>query len=214
MYMGPQMMQYFTQLHEYLHAQSRNMEEMRKLIEKLNQDIDELKEKQVPPVIKNEYKFDLLKVERLEGTLNIGLNPNGADAGMGEYSINQTTESEPPADQADSPAFGRVQKEIYDYLDHEAYRALERIEEEAGYPLDEHYRAFIIDDIKKQIDARIRYYLTQSDTRHWEPEQINALCQKTIQKVKRDIERTCETFVKNLPRGVSGTGHDLQSDQP
>ncbi|MDF2680002.1 MAG: spore gernimation protein [Brevibacillus sp.] len=205
MYMGPEMMQYFQQLHEYLQVQNKHMEAMKKLIEKLNQDIDEMKEKQVPPVIKNEYKFDLLKVERLEGTLNIGLNPKGVDAGMGEYSINQTTEDKPPPRRTDSPAFGRVQKDIYDYLNHDAYQVLERIEEEAGYPLDDTYRAFIMDDIKKQIDSRIRHYLNQTETEDWEPEQIDALCQRTIQKVKRDIERTCETFVKNLPRGVDET---------
>lgn len=209
MYMGPELMQYFQQLHEYLHAQNKNMEAMKKLIEKLNKDIDELKEKQVQPVIKNEYKFDLLKVERLEGTLNIGLNPKGADAGMGEYSINQSTDDKPPPDRSDSPAFGRVQREIYDYLNHDAYGALERIEEEVGYPLDDNYRTFIMDDIKKQIDPRIHYYLKQAESEGWEPEHIDALCQVTIQKVKRDIDRTCETFVRNLPRGVNENGHDL-----
>ncbi|WP_238933379.1 hypothetical protein [Brevibacillus choshinensis] len=48
MYMGPEMMQYFQQLHEYLHMQNKNMEAMRQLIEKLNKDIDELKDKHVP----------------------------------------------------------------------------------------------------------------------------------------------------------------------
>jgi len=210
MYMGPEMMQYLQQLHEYLHVQSKNMEAMKKLIEKLNRDIDELKERQAPPpVIKNEYKFDLLKVERLEGTLNIGLNPKGADGGMGEYAINPSTQDTPAPDRSDSPAFARVQKEIHDYLSHDAYGVLERIEEEAGYPLDDTYRTFIMDDIKKQIDSRIRYYLNQAQAEGWEPEQMDALCERTIQKVKRDIERTCETFVKNLPRGVNDTGHDL-----
>lgn len=209
MYMGPEMMQYFQQLHEYLHVQNKNMEAMKQLIEKLNKDIDELKDKQVPPVIKNEYKFDLLKVERLEGTLNIGLNPKGADAGMGEYSIHQTTDDQPQPDRADSPAFKRVQKEIYEYLDHDAYGALERIEAEVGYPLDDNYRAFIMEDIKKQIDPRIHYYLKQAESEGWEPEHIDAICKRTIEKVKRDIDRTCETFVKNLPRGVNENGHDL-----
>ncbi|WP_246010842.1 spore germination protein GerPC [Brevibacillus nitrificans] len=210
MYMGPEMMQYFQQLHEYLQAQNKHMEAMKKLIEKLNQDIDELKEKQVPPVIRNEYKFDLLKVERLEGTLNIGLNPKGADAGMGELSIpGQTPEERPTTGTADTPAFRRVQQEIYDFLGHDAYQVLERIEEEAGYPLDDTYRSFIMDDIKKQIDPRIRYYLKQSEAEGWEPEHIDAVCQRTIQKVKRDIERTCESFIKNLPRGGIDGGHDL-----
>lgn len=205
MYMSPEMMQYLHQLHEYLHVQNQHMEAMRTLIEKLKQDVDELKEKQAPPpVIKHEYKFDLLKVERLEGTLNIGLNPNGAEGGMGEVSVPPRTEGgiQPSSRNGDTPAFSRVQKEIHDFLGHEAYDVLKRIEEAEDYPLDDTYRAFIIDDIKRQIDPRIRHYLNQSQAEDWEPEQLDALCHNTVEKVKRDIERTCETFVKNLPRGV------------
>lgn len=202
MYMGPEMMRYFQQMHDYLQTQNKKMEIMKQMIEQLHQDVNELKEKQVPTVIKNEYKFDLLKVERLEGTMNIGLNPKNADAGMGEMSINQTTDSL-AVDQRPSASFDRVQKEIYRFLAHDAYQVLQRIEEECGYPLDDPYRSFIVDDIKKQIDQRIHHYLNQMDTSELEPEQLDAWEQKTIQKVKRDIERTCESFVKNLPREVA-----------
>ncbi|MGG1661655.1 spore germination protein GerPC [Brevibacillus sp. NRS-1366] len=199
MYMSPEMMQYFQQLHDYMHVQNKKIESMKQMIEQLQQDVNELKEKQVPSVIKNEYKFDLLKVERLEGTLNIGLNPKGSDSSIGDFAINQ--QMDVPADpKRTSPAFERVQKEINDYLDRDAYGVLERIEEECGYPLDDAYRGFIMDDIKRQIDQRIRHYLGQMDTTGWEPEQIDAWEQKTVQKVKRDIEKTCETFLKNLPR--------------
>lgn len=199
MYMGPEMMQYFQQLHDYLKVQNQKIEAMKQMIEQMQEDINELKEKQVPSVIKNEYKFDLLKVERLEGTLNIGLNPKSTDSAIGDLAINQTMDV-PTGPKKKSPSFDRVQKEINAYLNHDAYQVLARIEEECGYPLDDAYRGFIMDDIKKQIDQRIRHYLNQMDTTEWEPEQIEAWEQKTIQKVKRDIERTCETFVQNLPR--------------
>jgi len=199
MYMSPEMMQYFQQLHDYLQVQNQKMESMKQMLEQMQQDLDELKGKQVPSVIKNEYKFDLLKVERLEGTLNIGLNPNSSDPNIGDFAINQSMDVPSPP-KASSDSFDRVQKEIHRYLDNDAYRVLERIEEECGYSLDDSYRGFIMDDIRKQIDHRIRHYLNQFDTTQWEPEQIDAWEQKTIQKVKRDIERTCETFVQNLPR--------------
>ncbi|GED70654.1 germination protein PC [Brevibacillus reuszeri] len=199
MYMSPELMQYFQQLHDYLQVQNKKMESMKQMLEQLQQDVNELKEKQVPSVIKNEYKFDLLKVERLEGTLNIGLNPKSSDSSIGDFAINQSMDVPSPPHSA-SDSFERVQREINRYLDHDAYRVLERIEDECGYPLDDAYRGFIMDDIRKQIDHRIRYYLNQFDTSQWEPEQIEAWEQKTVQKVKRDIERTCETFIQNLPR--------------
>ncbi|GEB33040.1 MULTISPECIES: spore germination protein GerPC [Brevibacillus] len=202
MYIGSEVMQYLQQLHDYIQTQNKKIEKMKQMIEELQQDIKDLKEKQVPSVIKNEYKFDLLKVERLEGTLNIGLNPKGNDSGIGELSINQTM-NVPSGEQKNSPLFDRVQKEIYRYLESDAYHVLERIEEECGYPLNDDYRAFILDDIKKQIDQRIRYYVNQLPADDLEPEQIDALVPKIVQKVKRDIEKTCESFVKNLPREVN-----------
>ncbi|MGN7469997.1 spore germination protein GerPC [Brevibacillus sp. SAFN-007a] len=185
---------------------------MKQMIEELQQDVQDLKEKQVPSVIKNEYKFDLLKVERLEGTLNIGLNPKSNDSGIGDFSINQSMDV-PNGEKQTAPLFDRVQKEIYRYLTSDAYQVLERIEEECGYPLNDDYRDFILGDIKKQIDQRIRHYVNQLQTDEWEPEQLDAWVEKTVQKVKRDIEKTCESFIKNLPREVNETGHDLPSDK-
>ncbi|MGZ0049959.1 spore germination protein GerPC [Brevibacillus gelatini] len=201
MYMGPEMMQYLQQLHDYIQTQNKKMEKMKQMIEELQQDVKDLKEKQVPSVIKNEYKFDLLKVERLEGTLNIGLNPKSNDSGIGEFSINQSMDV--PNGQKNTPLFERVQKEIYRYLKADAYQVLQRIEEECGFPLNDDYRDFILEDIKKQIDQRIRHYVNQLQTDEWEPEQLDVWAEKIVQKVKRDIEKTCESFIKNLPREVN-----------
>lgn len=201
MYIDQDILQYFRQMNDYLHAQNQQMESMKKLIEQLNQEMNEWREKQVPTVIKNEYKFDLLKVEKLEGTMNIGLNPKGNDAAIGEFSVPSSTVSG-PTESAGSSAFKRVQNEIYRYMEQDAHQVLKRIEEDYGHSLDPAYRSFILEDIKKQIDQRILHYLGQLDTKELEPEQREAWEQKVIQKVKRDIERTCTTFVTHLPREV------------
>ncbi|WP_041749521.1 spore germination protein GerPC [Brevibacillus brevis] len=202
MYMEHEMMQYIQQLHDYIQSQNKKIEHMRQMLEQLQQDVNDLKERQIPSVIKNEYKFDLLKVERLEGTLNIGLNPKGNDSGIGDFSINQSMDIPDPP-QTSAPLFDRVQNEIYQYLEGDAYLVLEKIETECNYPLDQNYRAFILDDIKKQIDQRIKHYLNDLPTDELEPEQHDIFVQTIVQKVKRDIDKTCETFVKNLPREVN-----------
>ncbi|BAH44782.1 probable spore germination protein [Brevibacillus brevis NBRC 100599] len=200
--MEHEMMQYIQQLHDYIQSQNKKIEHMRQMLEQLQQDVNDLKERQIPSVIKNEYKFDLLKVERLEGTLNIGLNPKGNDSGIGDFSINQSMDIPDPP-QTSAPLFDRVQNEIYQYLEGDAYLVLEKIETECNYPLDQNYRAFILDDIKKQIDQRIKHYLNDLPTDELEPEQHDIFVQTIVQKVKRDIDKTCETFVKNLPREVN-----------
>ncbi|MBY0088635.1 MULTISPECIES: spore germination protein GerPC [Brevibacillus] len=202
MYMGHEMMQYIQQLHDYIQSQNKKIENMRQMLEQLQQDVNDLKERQIPSVIRNEYKFDLLKVERLEGTLNIGLNPKGNDSGIGDFSINQSMDIPDPP-QTSAPLFDRVQNEIYQYLEGDAYLVLEKIETECNYPLDQNYRAFILDDIKKQIDQRIKHYLNELPADELEPEHLDIFVQTIVQKVKRDIDKTCETFVKNLPREVN-----------
>ncbi|MBH0333465.1 spore germination protein GerPC [Brevibacillus brevis] len=202
MYMEHEMIQYIQQLHDYIQSQNKKIEQMRQMLEQLQQDVNDLKERQIPSVIRNEYKFDLLKVERLEGTLNIGLNPKGNDSGIGDFSINQSMDIPDPP-QTSAPLFDRVQNEIYQYLEGDAYLVLEKIETECNYPLDQNYRAFILDDIKKQIDQRIKHYLNDLPTDELEPEQHDIFVQTIVQKVKRDIDKTCETFVKNLPREVN-----------
>ena len=45
------------------------------MINKLSKEIDALKDKPPINVERLEYKFDQLKIEKLDGTLNIGINP-------------------------------------------------------------------------------------------------------------------------------------------
>ncbi|MFH5185103.1 spore germination protein GerPC [Paenibacillus sp. TAB 01] len=68
------------------------------------------------------------------------------------------------------------------------------MEQQYRYPLDEPYRKFIVEDVKKQIDERIRYYLQKH------PEPMEDKERSIIEEVKQDIEKTFEAFIQNLPR--------------
>ena len=70
------MYQYLQQLHSIVMKQENKILHLEKAIFQLNKEIQELKQKPAIHVDKMEYKFDQLKVETLEGTLNIGLNPS------------------------------------------------------------------------------------------------------------------------------------------
>ncbi len=199
MFMNHDMMYYFQQLDAYLRSQNAKLDELTRTIQQLQKEVAQLKEKNSPSVIRNEYKFDLLKVERLEGTLNIGLNPNGSDSSIEEFAVNQTMDV-PSPEERHPDLFTGIQQKIVHYLDDEAYEVLRGMEEKYAYPLDDPYRRFILDDVKKQIDKRIHYYVNQHKTAEMEPEQAIEIEQAVIKKVKQDIEKTCEAFIKNLPR--------------
>lgn len=188
---------YINQLTHYLQFQQKKLDEMHQVIKQLQQDVSDLKTN--PQTIKNEYKFDLLKVENLQGTLNIGLTPNGNEASLGELDVNQSMKV-PQGEQPHPELYSGVKSKISHYLNHKAVRDLNDLEEKYNYPLDDQYRSFIIDDVKKQIDQRILYYLHQIRSDQFTPEQQDNLEQLTTQKVIQDIKQTFEAFMKNLPK--------------
>lgn len=66
---------YFQQLHAYLQWQTQKLQQLEASIGLLQQEIDALKQQRTVRVDKIEYKFDQLKIERLDGTLHIGISP-------------------------------------------------------------------------------------------------------------------------------------------
>ncbi|WP_391560723.1 spore germination protein GerPC [Robertmurraya sp.] len=200
MYYQSEWIQYVQQLQSYMQAQSMKMEEMNRMIQQLIGEINDLKKTgSPPPVIRNEYKFDLLKVEKLEGTLNIGISPNGKDSSIDELDVDQVVDvpemwqQQPEMDQ-------RIQQQIHQYLDVDAYQTLKYIEQENQYPLDEPYRKFIVEDVKKQIHPRIQHYMKKVSLDRADSERITQAEKAIVQKVKKDIDKTFEAFIKNLPR--------------
>ncbi|GAC90198.1 spore germination protein PC [Anoxybacillus flavithermus NBRC 109594] len=185
---------YFKQLEAYLKWQQQKMQSLEQAVNDLQQQYEQLKKKPHTTIEKIEYHFDQLKVETLEGTLNIGLNP----ATFGEDTIenfavpkSQTIIPQP------TPIFRNIQTAVHSYLQEEGENIIARIEQTYGRSLDSAYREFILQDIVRQIDDRIHFYLRQ----YGEHEQENdALQQTIISYLKRDIEHSIDTFLKHLPR--------------
>jgi len=196
-YWSQEWLRYIQQVNEYLQYQNQQIQQLTSRLDELDKEVKELQKKsaQQQPVINNEYRFDLLKVEKLEGTLNIGLNPNPGDkdSSIEEFAVGQSV-STPPGSEQYGPMFQDIQDQVQQYLSSDAYRALEKMEQQYRYPLDEPYRKFIVEDVKKQIDERIRYYLQKH------PEPMEDKERSIIEEVKQDIEKTFEAFIQNLPR--------------
>ncbi len=69
---------YLHQLQQALQAQQTAILNLEDQVRLLQEELNELKNRPSSSVGKVEYKFDQLKVENLNGTLNIGLNPFSA----------------------------------------------------------------------------------------------------------------------------------------
>ncbi len=66
---------YLHQLQQALQAQQATILNLEDQVRQLQEELNELKSRPSSSIGKVEYKFDQLKVENLNGTLNIGLNP-------------------------------------------------------------------------------------------------------------------------------------------
>jgi spore germination protein PC len=181
---------YFKQLEAYLKWQQQKMQSLEKAVHHLQQQYDELKKKPRTTIEKIEYHFDQLKVETLEGTLNIGLNPATFNEDtIEDFGVPKSTTIIPQP----TPIFRNIQAAVHAYLQEEGENIIARMEQTYNRSLDPTYRQFILQDIERQIDDRIHFYLQQYNEQGRSEEQF-------IAYLKRDIEYSIETFLKHLPR--------------
>ncbi|QYR22592.1 spore germination protein GerPC [Paenibacillus sp. sptzw28] len=208
--MPPELLRFLQQLNGYMHYQNQQIQQMDERIQGLIQEFNRFKEKYTePPVIRNEYRFDLLKVEKLEGTLNIGINPNGAengsDSSIEEFAIGQSMEVPSMIEKQYPQLYPGVKQQVDDYLNNGAFESLKQLENQYSHPLDDQYRKFILEDVRNQIDNRIRDYLKRIHPEEAAPKQLTYIQQSVYEDVKRDIDKTFETFLRNLLRKENGS---------
>ena len=78
-----------------------------------------------------EYKFDQLKVENLNGTLNIGLNPFSAKGQQIEdFQVDTETLKVNPETDTNPDFYQSILQEMHRYLDEEAYNRILHFEQE------------------------------------------------------------------------------------
>ncbi|ANB61587.1 spore germination protein GerPC [Anoxybacteroides amylolyticum] len=189
---------YFTKLHEYLTWQTNKINKLEQQLVRLEKEIQELKQRPQTTIEKIEYKFDQLKVETLEGTLNIGLTPNGGTT-IEDFAVSPEKTVIPKPEPV---LFRNIQAKINDYLANDCKTLLAELETKYMYPLDDVYRQFILQDIHRQVDERIQFYLQQKMNSGYVPDPSSSEAVETeiIQKVKQDIEQSLDSFMKHLPK--------------
>lgn len=202
MHYNHDIMTHIQRLYQYSEAQQSKIEQLESTIVDLKNDLEILKKNNSPRVEKIEYKFDQLKIERLEGTLNIGITPSGGiePASIEDFSISRNEIDITNSTQQSPQLYKIIKNEVDTYLNSDCYNVLKQLEQDYNYHLDPSYRNFIVEDVKNQIDQRIQYYLKDISTRESSQESLKQLEQTTITNVKNDINRTLEEFIKHLPK--------------
>jgi spore germination protein PC len=195
---------YVSKLQQMIEDQNEKMKELELQVKKLKKQVNELSEK--PQTI--EYKFDQLKVEKLEGTLHIGIGHSAESKDLIEqFNIGQNTVQMPgqmKRSVIENPNYREMIKAMDEFFEKEAPIYLKSLETKINVPLDESYRVFILEDVQRQVPGRIKHYLTK-----YEPKDERGR-KDIIQKTKEDIYRGIETFVVHLKDSKSDGGGDSE----
>ncbi|WP_191562380.1 spore germination protein GerPC [Metabacillus idriensis] len=195
LYYDQSMLQYVQNLYCIVQSQDQKIKELESSISAMMAEIGELKKRPSTSIERIEYKFDQLKVETLEGTLNIGLNPTVPDQ-IENFEVEQQ-ELQVNNRKSEEEIFKAVQERLMAFLNEDCVRYIEQLASQHNYELDVAHKEFIIEDIRKQIDSRIRYYLKQGEYSEAVP--ISQQIEENTSKVKQDVERSISHFIHALP---------------
>jgi spore germination protein PC len=188
-------------LHEQVKHQNYHIHKLQQTIKLLEDDIKQLKEKPQTNIEKIEYKFDQLKVETLDGTLNIGFTPNGSGSDpIEEFAVNQSTDV-PHILHTHPELYPTLQERVNHFIEHESMPLFQSLEKKHNITLDSSQRQFIIDDIKKQISERVYFYLNKLDRNKEDFADRVQIEEKTFERVRNDVERAISSFIEKIPKG-------------
>ena len=195
--------QYLQSLQMYIQAQEKRITSLEQTIQKMRDEIKQLDEKKTIHVDKIEYKFDQLKVETLEGTLNIGLNPSDLSA-IEELSVPNQGINTPFSPKEQMHTTMRIEESIYRYLESDLPQIITETQSQLSIQPNDSYLSFIKQDIIKQLPSRIDYYLKTNISPERSQEYDSKNEEQIIEALKQEIRNGVSIFLNNLPDNVKG----------
>ncbi|QAY66274.1 spore germination protein GerPC [Paenibacillus protaetiae] len=204
----PPMPMWIWQFQEALKEQRHEIEKLQKQVAALEEQLQQAGARPMYSIERLEYHFDQLKVQKLEGTLNIGMAPPGECGPVPHGDIDQFTAGTPnvfPAAESTIVTPGVPYPTIYEnvdtYFNEEAPKRLLMLEQEMNVQLDPYHRRIIIDDIRKQVPTRIKYYMKQiggKDQSKGSPEPNSEVIAAVTAKTIRDAESAMRKYVQQI----------------
>lgn len=189
MYQNNDLYQYLHQVQQNMSSQCKKINALENQLKDIQAELIKLKKDKALHVEKIEYNFDQLKIETLEGTLNIGITPSGIDS-IEEFEIENDNSLH---------LTNSIQKQMDNYFNEEVFNDISTIENKYNYFLTDEYKKFVINDVKKQINKQISIYVQNSKSQISD-KNIDTLEKEILKKVVSDVNKAVETFVVKLPR--------------
>ncbi|WP_066252036.1 spore germination protein GerPC [Neobacillus drentensis] len=194
--------QYLQWLQRCIQAQEQRILTLENALQKMKEDIKLVNEKQAVHIDKIEYKFDQLKVETLEGTLNIGLNPSEL-AGIEDFAVQNQSLSSPLSPKNQMQRSMKIEEAIYRYLETDLPLVVEAVQKELNVQPNDEYLSFVKQDIIKQLPSRIEHHLAANSAGSRSSENTPS-DELIIEALKKEIQNGVMVFFSNLPENLKG----------
>ncbi|WP_053220390.1 spore germination protein GerPC [Virgibacillus senegalensis] len=156
MHPPPYWQTYFQQLQQYIQNQDQRLQDLEARVA----DLEKSQKTNHTNVERIDYHFDQLKIERLDGTLHIGVSPEGLDS-IEDFAVNQQQKN---GLQPYSSAPGQqIISGLDRFITSEAPKLLNELSRQYQRPLSPKQKDMLIKDIKQQLPERAAYYLENRD---------------------------------------------------
>ncbi|SFL44423.1 spore germination protein PC [Paenibacillus sp. 1_12] len=203
---------YARQLQAQMQVQMEKMERLEKTVEALQVELKACKEQKRIHIDKIEYKFDQLKVEKLDGTMNIGLTPGALEnlAVNGENTDKSATLSDTGnvngfqtinGDQPFMPPLGireEISKELHRFMEEQVPKQIDQLQQQSGKQLDEWHRKMVQQDLTKQLEGRMDYYLRQM-SQGVTVDQLSSIKDSVMFRTQQDIRSALQQYFQKMP---------------
>lgn len=205
--------QYSEKMSHYLQLLEKRIKDLEKQVAALTNEITTIKEKPSVHIERIDYSFDQLKVETLEGTLNIGLNPEDL-SNIEELAINPNS----PINQPHAPFYPPIdpkqmmnrsmdiEEEMNQYIQLELPDIIRKKQIELNMSEEDSYISFIQEDVTKQMPTRIQYYLQQGANRKQKESKLTN--DDIIQALKEEMKNGVHLFLSHIPDNMKGSGKE------
>ncbi|GEL78349.1 spore germination protein GerPC [Tenuibacillus multivorans] len=173
------------------------------LINELNQKIDRIMEQQNQAsnssVERVEYNFEQLKIETLEGTLNIGLTPQ-QDLPFEQMDLPKENTNEPTITPMEQQIFNQLQP----YINKDVPQIIDQFAAEQDMNVSQEWKTVLVQDIKKQLPNRIKEHTSkmQQDGRVIvDRDQVPML----INHIKKEISQGIHMYLNKVKENNDGS---------
>ncbi|MGF7047420.1 spore germination protein PC [Paenibacillus sp. DS2015] len=197
---------YVQQFLNELKVQSEKIQQLEKTLQELQSDVDSLKNNKSANIGPINYHFEQLKIEKLEGTLNIGITPN-KENNLEELMVNGQQMG--TKDTRKTALFERIRPQVVNYIQVEVPEQFYRQAKERNLIVNTQYVHMVTQDLQQQMDGRINEYLAQLPTVQEERNNDDEISASIVEQMKRDIDTA---VIRHMEWNISERRDQIESD--